>query len=178
MDNLMSRNIDNVMLTFRKAITSNFSRIVSLYKSSIERMISNGIYQWDEKYPDEAILAEDIKSGNMYVAMIDNAIVAVYVISENCDEAYKEGNWKNPNLPFLVIHRLCVSPDYQHKGIAKSVMIYIESQVLNQNVHVIRLDCFTKNPYAIRLYTNLDYDTVGKVTWRKGDFFLMEKSIS
>lgn len=41
----------------------------------------------------------------------------------------------------------------------------------------VRLDVFSKNPYAIRLYENNSYEKRGNVCWRKGEFYLMEKKI-
>lgn len=38
-----------------------------------------------------------------------------------------------------------------------------------------RLDAFTENPFALKLYDNLGYSRVGYADWRKGRFYLMEK---
>ena len=39
----------------------------------------------------------------------------------------------------------------------------------------IRLDAFSKNPFALKMYIALGYTVVGEARWRKGLFYLMEK---
>ena len=41
----------------------------------------------------------------------------------------------------------------------------------------IRLDVFTKNPRAVKLYENAGYSYAGDAYFRKGKFLLMEKLI-
>jgi len=53
----------------------------------------------------------------------------------------------------------------------------IESQIKNRGYDSIRLDVFTKNPYAQRLYRNNGYEVRGFAEWRKGRFDLMEKHL-
>lgn len=68
-----------------------------------------------------------------------------------------------------------MNPIFQNKGIAKSTLFYIEKQLKEIGIHVIRLDVFSDNPFALRLYNSLGYSKVGHADWRKGKFFLMEK---
>lgn len=67
--------------------------------------------------------------------------------------------------------------DFQNKGIAKTTMQHIETELRQLGVDAIRLDAFTENPYALSLYENLGYKIVGYADWRKGRFYLMEKCI-
>ena len=160
-------------------------------------MEKQGIHQWDEIYPDKAILEEDIAKNQMYIGKIDNEIAVCFVLSEECDEEYKNGKWQYPDAKFNVIHRLCVNPKFQNKGIATQTMIYIvcvnpkfqnkgiatqtmiyiEKTSKAQGYEVIRLDCFTKNPYSQKLYEKAGYSVVGYADWRKGRFELREKKL-
>ena len=78
---------------------------------------------------------------------------------------------------FYVIHRLCVNPKFQNQGIGTQTMKHIEKQVLSKGIDVIRLDAFTLNPFALKMYEKLGYTKVGDVNWRKGKFHLMEKKL-
>ena len=79
---------------------------------------------------------------------------------------------------FCVIHRLCVNPKFQKQGIAKKTLIYIEEKLQKECVKSIRLDVFTENPYALRLYEKAGYHKTGTADWRKGKFLLMEKLLT
>ncbi len=136
-----------------------------------------GIHQWDEIYPDKAILSEDISQNFMYTGQIDGKIAVCFALSEEYDEEYKNGKWQWPNARFCVIHRLCVSPDFQNRGIAAETLKYIEKLCKSQGYDSIRLDCFTENPYSRKLYDKAGYSVVGYAEWRKGRFELREKSL-
>ena len=56
-------------------------------------------------------------------------------------------------------------------------MIHIENELKNKNIETIRLDAFSENIYAIKMYEKLGYVNVGEANWRKGKFYLLEKKI-
>ena len=161
----------------RKAAAADLPEVVRLFAGAIRRMDENGIPQWDEIYPDEAILAEDIAAGNMYVYIIGGRIAAVFVLNREFDPEYVKGDWRYPNSDFAVVHRLCVSTDFQHMGVAASAMRAAEAILKNGGVESIRLDAFPRNPYAIKLYEKLGYVKTGECDFRKGRFYLYEKKI-
>ena len=164
-------------MNYSKANKNQIEEVYSVFSAAIENMEKQEIHQWDEIYPDKAILEEDIAKNQMYIGKIDNEIAVCFVLSEECDEEYKNGKWQYPDAKFIVIHRLCVNPKFQNKGIATQTMIYIEKTSKAQGYEVIRLDCFTKNPYSQKLYEKAGYSVVGYADWRKGRFELREKKL-
>lgn len=56
-------------------------------------------------------------------------------------------------------------------------MIHIENELRKKNIETIRLDAFSENIYAIKMYEKLGYVNVGEANWRKGKFYLLEKKI-
>ena len=71
-----------------------------------------------------------------------------------------------------------ITPSFQNCGVAKRVMAYVEKQVLLWGGQSIRLDVFSENPYALKLYEACGYNPVGEANWRKGKFYLMEKYLT
>lgn len=165
------------MLKYRKAEITDLDAIFELVTSAIEEMEREGIHQWDNVYPAKPDLKADIESDTLTVGIIEDDIAVIYVISKDHDEQYKNGRWQFSDSDFRVIHRLCVSPKYQHRGLAKQALSHIEDHLRNIGVDSIRLDVFTENPYALKLYRNNGYTEVGHADWRKGRFLLMEKRI-
>jgi ribosomal protein S18 acetylase RimI-like enzyme len=164
-------------LKYFKADISQLDEIFSVYSNAIIAMEKDNIPQWDEIYPDKTILEEDISKNQMYIGKIDTEIAVCFVLSEECDEEYKNGKWQYPDAKFNVIHRLCVNPQFQNRGIATETMKYIEELSKSQGYDVIRLDCFTLNPYSQKLYNKTGYSVTGYADWRKGRFELREKKI-
>jgi hypothetical protein len=56
-------------------------------------------------------------------------------------------------------------------------MIMIEELLRKEGIQSIRLDAFSLNPYALKMYGALGYQKVGETNWRKGLFYLLEKKL-
>lgn len=162
-------------INYQKANNNDLDKIYELIKKSIIKMEENNIFQWDDSYPTKDDFKIDIDNNNLYIGKILNKIVVIFVIDKNCDEEYINGKWEYANLNYYVIHRLCVNPVYQNMKIAKNTLIFIENEIKKLNGNVVRLDVFSKNPYALKLYNKAGYKNVGTVTFEKGKFYLMEK---
>ncbi len=162
-------------LIYKKAKINDLNEIEALVKNAVIEMEHNGIMQWDEMYPVREDFEQDIKNGQLYAGCINDQIAVIFTLNQDCDEEYKNGDWKEPERPFYIIHRLCVHPEYQKNGIAMDAMQFIECTVVQDGAQAIRLDAYSLNPYALKLYHRSGYSKVGKAEWRKGTFYLMEK---
>ena len=60
-------------------------------------------------------------------------------ISGECDEDYRNGQWKYDDQSAFVLHRFCVSPLFQNQGIGKAVLQHVEEQVKEMGYQSIRL---------------------------------------
>lgn len=165
-------------IEFRNATLQDVGEIMHLIKAAIINMEKHNIYQWDDVYPTKEDFENDIEKGHLQVGVINFKIAVVYAINQEFDEQYKNGQWKYGSNKFCVIHRLCVSPDFQNKGIARKTLEHIEIVQSELGTESIRLDAFSKNPYALNLYKHCGYEKVGYAEWRKGLFYLMEKQLS
>jgi len=164
-------------ITIRKANGKDMNTVLEIFKKAINVMNTNGILQWDDIYPDEQILNEDIENNQMFLGEIDGKIVSVFVLNQECDEEYENGNWRYQRSPFAVIHRFCVNPNFQNNGIGTKTMNIIEEMLKENSIETIRLDTFSLNTYALKMYEKLGYNKVGEVSWRKGIFYLLEKKL-
>ena len=162
---------------FRPAEPRDADAVVALFLQAIAHMNAAGIEQWDEIYPGEDLLREDIARGEMHVLERGGDILAVVVINVRQDDEYSEGDWRCGSNP-AVIHRLCVHPAYQNQGIAAEVMRRTERLISERGCDCIRLDTFTQNPYSLRLYERFGYRRAGEISFRKGQFVLFEKALA
>lgn len=94
-----------------------------------------------------------------------------YIMNMYTNPEYQAGKWQYCGEKAGILHRLCVSPKAQHHGVGKAVLAHIEQQLRDMGVTSVRLDVFSENPYAIRLYEHNGYVQRGHVDWRKGRFF-------
>lgn len=164
-------------MTYRLADETDIVSICNIISSAITEMERNDIFQWDEIYPAKDDFLSDIRKNTLFVGTNDSDICVVFAISKECDEQYQNGKWEYPDSDYRVIHRLCVNPTYQNRGIARETLLFIEDELRSQGIETIRLDVFCNNPFALSLYRNNGYKEVGIAEWRKGRFLLMEKAL-
>ncbi len=162
-------------ISYRVANIDDLDDIFHLVENAIKQMERENIHQWDSIYPTKEDFSSDIKKNELYIGIHNKKIVVVYALNKECDEQYRNGKWQYTGDDFNVIHRLCVSTDFQKKGIAHTTLLHIESELFFLGMKAIRLDVFCENPHALKLYSNNGYCKVGIANWRKGEFLLMEK---
>jgi ribosomal protein S18 acetylase RimI-like enzyme len=95
------------------------------------------------------------------------------------DEAYaRDGLWRYAEGPVAALHRLCVRPESQGKGLARELLAWMEERYRRQGVKVVRLDTYMANAPAMRLYESAGYERAGETRFRgKGLFCLFEKAL-
>jgi GNAT superfamily N-acetyltransferase len=150
--------------------------VVRLISATTQTMREHGIYQWDEIYPNEEIITKDVDSRSLYVLEQSGLCIAAVSLNQEQDEAYQQVHWLGAE-PVLVVHRLCVDPAYQGNGIGSGLMDFAEENA-KQNAYVsIRLDTYTGNPRAVRLYERRGYRKAGQIYFprRTLPFFCFEK---
>lgn len=164
-------------MIYRLAEERDIDAVCGMIKAAVRSMEKRRIFQWDDIYPAKEDFLEDIRKQQLYIGIVDGDIVVVYTVNKACDKEYENGNWKYPDCEYRIIHRLCVNPAYQNRGIAKEALSYIEQKLRKCNIEAVRLDVFSENPFALSLYQKAGYEKVGFADWRKGRFYLMEKRL-
>lgn len=164
-------------MEFSVASISDLDEVFAVYQAAIRHLDEQGIFQWDERYPSRAVIQEDIARGEMELGRIDGRIAVAFSLSEQCDEEYHQCAWRYPDARFCVLHRLCVHPEAQGRGVGSEAMAYIERELVQRGYVSVRLDAFSPNANSLRLYEKCGYERVGEVRFRKGLFYFYEKKL-
>jgi ribosomal protein S18 acetylase RimI-like enzyme len=164
-------------MEFSYALSDDYSELIALYRAAIARMNEQNIPQWDEIYPSAEVLQADVSSGQMQIGRLNGRIAVAFLLEECSEEDYEKAEWRYQDPRFIVLHRLCVYPAFQGQGVARQTMDFLEQAVLNRGLHAIRLDAFSLNPTALKLYESRGYEKAGEIRFRKGLFYLYEKRL-
>lgn len=100
---------------------------------------NNNHNQWNDDYPNEAVILNDIKNQQSYVVESDQHIVGTFCLMNQPEPTYAkiDGSWLN-DYPYATIHRLATTGDV--KGVADEVFNYAKAH-FNQ----IRVDTHADN---------------------------------
>lgn len=125
----------------RRSSLDDIPRLNEIFAIARKYMAETGNpNQWAENYPGEELLQKDIESGDSYVIIYDNRIVATFVLRGGIDPTYNviyDGNWLNEE-PYATIHRIASSGEI--KGI-----LHLAMQFALQSYRTIRIDTHRDN---------------------------------
>ena len=164
-------------ITYRKPELDEVFTIYQHYVRVIASMQEQGIDQWDDLYPNAAVIAADIEAGDLWVGEEDGKLICAFAVNSECEEDYDVCPWVYPDEPYIVVHRLAVNPQYRRQGVARNAMEFVEAEAKEKGIRTIRLDTFCGNPIGAALYASLGFKVIGFAHWRKGKFQIMEKII-
>lgn len=134
-------------MEFRKSIKSDVTQIMSIIKQVQAYFKEQNIDQWQNGYPNEEVINNDIENKESYVMTKDDEILATTVISFEEESSYKniiDGCWLT-NGDYGVIHRIAVDNTYKGLGLSHKIIKYAEKLCLERGVHSIKIDTHEDN---------------------------------
>lgn len=149
----------------RKAIASDLSPIADIYDEVIDFQSLNGGYMsWIKGvYPTKKTAEDALSLDRLYVFIKDCRIVGSVILDCEQPTEYSRINWatKNDSRRALVIHTLCVAPEYMGIGIATEMLTFAKELAASLNCASLRLATNSKNNGAIHLYEKNGFSVVG-----------------
>lgn len=132
---------------FRHATREDLPAIMALVHEAQAFMATLGIDQWQDGYPGEDILREDIRIGQLYVLADDRGVGAVAALSllhEPIYDAIEGGAWLGRGA-YLTIHRMALSDAHRGSGLAGRMLDGALRIARNAGCASIRADTHTGN---------------------------------
>lgn len=165
--------------TFKKAFASDIPQIWKILQQAILRRKNDGSSQWQDGYPNQTVIQNDIDNGNGYVLMDGSIIIGYTAIIFNDEPAYEDlkGTWLT-NGDFAVVHRLAISDTYIGKGLAQKIMHFTEEVAIQNNIFSIKVDTNFDNIPMLKIFEKLDYTYCGEVFFRGSPRKAFEKKLS
>jgi GNAT superfamily N-acetyltransferase len=152
---------------FRKASDSDISQIWEILQQAIARRKADGSNQWQDGYPNPAVIQSDITNNAGYV-ITDNDTIVGYVallINDEPEYANIEGKWLTYS-DFVVFHRVAIAENQLGKGLAKKLLLHIEEFAIANGIVSIKADTNFDNLAMIAVFEKLSYQYCGQVYFR------------
>src|SRR5687768_15430733 len=123
-------------MILRKANFSDAAVIWTILQQAIEQRKQDGSDQWQNGYPNEQTVQEDISKGYAYVLADHDVIIAYAAIIFGIEQAYEDiqGQWLS-NGEYAVVHRVATADAAKGKGIATRLFKMVEDLCIQQNVY-------------------------------------------
>ncbi|SFH76695.1 GNAT family N-acetyltransferase [Halpernia frigidisoli] len=151
-------------MILRKANSEEIPFIWEILQHGIQQRKKDGSDQWQNGYPNEKTIQEDVANNSAYVFTDKNKIIAYSAIIKGIETAYNiiEGKWLNDN-KYITIHRVAASDSVKGKGIGSALFAKIEDICLRENIYNIRVDTSFDNLPMIKILDKLNYSYCGEV---------------
>jgi ribosomal protein S18 acetylase RimI-like enzyme len=162
--------------------SSNIHNILQIINDAKVYLKSKDIDQWQNGYPNQTQIEQDIANNESYVLINDeNQVIATSMFSIRPEPTYKliDGAWKiNEKEKYGVIHRLAIDKNYRKKGIASYVLKEFHQKLMKQQIRSLKIDTHEDNHEMQYLVKKLGYVYCGIIfTEYNAKRFAFEKVI-
>ena len=151
-----------------KVTYADVPEIMLVYKD----VIKNTFTTWDENYPREEVVREDIDDGNFYVLKENGKIIAVSFLGTKKKDVEI---WKYKLAKPMGVARICVSPKCQGKGIGTKFMQMLIAEARLRGADGMHFHVCTTNVSAMKMYEKCGFAHNGEIVHNYGfDFYKYE----
>ncbi|WP_448335430.1 GNAT family N-acetyltransferase [Bellilinea sp.] len=148
-----------------QAKPEHLDEITELIHRVTAALVRQGIYQWDEYYPNRAFFHEAIMDGNLFIFVDDTKIIGCVVLDEWQPPEWAGINWQSSDSAVLVIHALAIESRLQRHGYGSVLLQACEHLAIENGYKSIRLDTLEGNSVARYLYERHGYRYRGQIRY-------------
>lgn len=165
-------------MELRKATHTEIPLIWDILKHAIQQRKKEGSQQWQNGYPNEKVVTDDINNDYGHVLIDNNRIVAYVAIIFDIEPVYNDinGEWLT-NGEYIVVHRVATSNALKGKGIATLLFQMIEELCIAKKVFSIKVDTNFDNIPMLKIMDKLGYTYCGEVFFSGASRMAFEKVI-
>ena len=179
------RNIAKILLSPSQshnfyARRRDISDIMTIFEQAKRRMREQGIDQWQDGYPDESTVRNDLKrhQGHIFLKWFEPAAYAAIVFDKEPYYEKIDGRWLSNGEPYVTVHRLAVHDNFLGLDLARHALKYAEKRAKIQNVCWFRIDTHHDNIPMRNLIRDFWFTFCGVVQVRDGKRRAYEKRVA
>ena len=169
----------------RKATAADIPDVAGIYEAITALEAERPMTGWKPGiYPTGRDAIDSLEKGHLFVMEKDGYIVATGRLNQEQQPEYALCDWrdKSPDEKVMVLHTLCVDPNWGGMGYAKEFLRFYEDYAREHGCTCLRIDTNAINTNARAMYAKLGYREAGIVSCtfnglENVDLVMLEKSI-
>lgn len=164
-------------MDIRKAVMDDLVGMMEIIEQARDYFKRYDIAQWQDGYPDDGTIKEDINRGEAYIFFEDGQTIGFAVIALDSPPPYESGDAAPPGR-YAAIHRLAIDEKFKNRGFATEFMSFAYGLCKKSSVDIIRIDTHKDNLAMRRTLRKSGFERCGTLSVDGGDCFLVyEKQI-
>jgi hypothetical protein len=156
----------------RLAVLEDLDQIMVVIKDAKEFLKKQEIDQWQDGFPDEMTIREDILHHKSYAFVEKEEIIGFMVLNLGEEPSYQtiyDGEWKLNNRRYLTIHRTAIRDGFRGKGLSLRMFFLAEQVALQNKMKSIRIDTHRDNQLMQHLCVKYGYEYCGVIHLVRSD---------
>ncbi len=149
----------------RKTEEKDIPFVMHVIQEGIAYFKEQGIPQWQNGYPNEETIRQDIRNGTAHVLVHEGKVIGTAAIIDQRDPDYtyiEDGSWLNDE-PYIVIHRIAVLPAYKGRTMAVEFLDYAMYLAKEKGIDNLRIDTHEANASMLKFVAKNGFEKCGKV---------------
>ena len=172
-------------MNIRKSSSGDADVLLALFDEARKTIAALGIDQWQDGYPNTAVIESDIKKGYSHCADLvcgseNNGVCATFALVGDGDPCYDEifdGEWLTDsgrselgaNIGYLAIHRVAISVSCRGCGIASQIMAFASDYAKKLGKNSLRIDTHEGNVVMRKMLEKQGFTHCGTIYLANGD---------
>lgn len=148
----------------RRAQLQDLPAIMKIIDDAKELLKKNGSPQWQNGYPNQETLTQDIAMQTNWVLINDNKVAATATLQLTPEPTYRnitQGQWQQPDESYATIHRVAISSNYRGQGLSKLLFSNLLTVGQMQGIKNFRVDTHRSNKAMQHIAENFNFKKRG-----------------
>ncbi len=165
---------DAATIKIRRAEDGDCAELMALFDEARGTIAALGIDQWQNGYPSEDVVQEDLALARAYAVTWNGQLCGTFVLIEDGEPTYDrifDGHWStgDQNQSYLAIHRVAVSVQMRGKGVSGAIIEYAAHRARELGRQSLRIDTHQGNVVMRRMLQKQGFADCGTIYLQNGD---------
>jgi len=152
----------------RQATLDDLPRVIDIIEGAKKTLRDRGVDQWQQGYPNDGLLKQDIEEDISYVLMLDGEIVGTAALQQGYDKNYQDmtsGSWaSDSDVTYSVIHRIAVEAGHQGQHLSAALIQQLLTMSHYLGYSDVRIDTHPDNLVMQHVITSNGFTEKGTIT--------------
>lgn len=132
---------------------------------------------WDEGYPSYELARQDIADKRVFCVREENGKMIATIAWDRDEKVAALSCWDASLHKTAEYARVCVRPDYQHKGLTVSLILGSEERLRKEGYDGAHYIVSKTNHRALQAYQKFEYTCKGEIKLFEHEWYAYEKKL-
>ena len=161
-------------MEIRRTEMSDLEALMPIFDEARTTIASLGIDQWQNGYPNRAVITADVDGSRSYCIVVDGEICGTFALIRDSEPTYNEifdGEWLTGDgrEHYYAIHRVAISVKCRGKGISTAIISYCAEEAKKANKISLRIDTHRGNVVMRKMLEKHGFSHCGTIYLESGD---------